>query len=175
MMSTGSITDVFLLRMNGRPHGFSLVEVLVAIAVVGILAAVALPSIGRVGPSSKATVARELVETLNTAVIKYSQLNGAAIRRVSANNASGAEELAIVRALQWDSSTDPDPGAPYLRVHYNPVASTSSSDYRAVWNGVFFELKSPGEAGGGLLVDFDGSDLGTVATFPQGYVPLSGF
>jgi prepilin-type N-terminal cleavage/methylation domain-containing protein len=156
-------------------RGMSLVEMLVAIAVVGILAAVALPSLGRVVPGSKAAIAREVVETLNTAVNKYSQLHGGEIRRVAADGASGAEELAIVRAMQWDSPTDPEPGAPYMRTDYNPATSSSTSDYRAVWNGVFFELKGPGEAGAGLVVDFDGSDVGQPVTFPSGFVPLSGF
>lgn len=156
-------------------RGMSLVEMLVAIAVVGILAAIALPSLGRVVPGSKAAIAREVVETLNTAVNKYSQLHGGEIRRVAANGTSGAEELAIVRAMQWDSPTDPEPGAPYMRTDYNPATSSSTSDYRAVWNGMFFELKGPGEAGAGLVVDFDGSDVGRAVTFPAGFVPLSGF
>lgn len=150
-----------------------MVEVLVTVAVVGILSALALGSIGRILPASRDTVAVNMVETLNLAVSKYVQIHGTDIREVAGDDASGDEEIAVLRALQWDSPTDPDPCAPYMRQDFNPSISASADDYRMIWNGEFFELMKPGIEATGLKVMFDASDLGQPVVFPEGFRPLS--
>lgn len=154
--------------------GFSLAEMLVTIAVMGLLAAVALPSLGRVVPGSKNAIAKEVLESLNSGVSKYSQIHGGEIKAIAGNDASGSEEVGILRALQWKSPTEPDPCAPFMRTDYNPSVSGSLTDYRLVWNGAFFELRLPGVAGTGLRVSFDGSDLKRPVVFASDFVPLSG-
>lgn len=168
-MQTGLTTD----PQRGE-HGFSLLESVVTIMVIGVLAALALGSYHNVLPSSRAVVAKEIVATLNSAVLKYGQLHGNDIQRIAGDPNSADEELAILRALQWNSAIDPDPAAPYFRNDYNPSTSSKSEDYRIVWNGHFFELRQPEEAGDGLLINFDSSDVGQPVQFPNGFVPLSG-
>ncbi len=155
-------------------RGFSFAEVLVTVAVIGVLAAIALPSLGRVVPGSKDAIAREVLETLNVGVLKYSQIHGSDLKSVVVNDSSGAEEIAILRALQWKSPTEPDPGAPYMRTDYNPTVSGSLADHRMVWNGSFFELRFPGATGTGLRVGFSGADLGRPVVFASDYVPFGG-
>jgi hypothetical protein len=155
--------------------GISLLEILITICVVGILAAVGLSAFDKIVPASKSTVAHSIVEALNLGVGGYGQFNGDGIRRVPADGDSAAEELDVLRALQWDSDIEPDPGAPYMRVDYNPSISDEIEDYRIVWNGHFFELREPGIPGVGLKVQFDASDCTTPVAFPQGFVPLSGY
>jgi type II secretory pathway pseudopilin PulG len=151
-----------------------LAETLVTVAIIGILAAVALPSLGRVVPCSKDVIAAEVLETINLSVSKYTQIHGGELKLVVGNDASGSEEVAILRALQWVSPTEPDPGAPFMRTDYNPPISGNRSDHRLVWNGSYFELRLPGVEGTGLKVSFDGSDLKTPVVFASDFVPLSG-
>jgi type II secretory pathway pseudopilin PulG len=169
-MRTVSITE-----SSAGLLGISLLEILITICVVGILAAVGLSAFDKIVPASKATIAQSIVEALNVGVGEYGQFNGDGIRRVPADGDSAAEELDILRALQWDSDTEPDPGAPYMRGDYDPTTSDEIEDYRIVWNGHFFELCEPGLPGVGLKVQFDASDCGTPVAFPQGFVPLSGY
>lgn len=157
------------------PSGISLVEMIVTITVVGILAAAAVGVYDRVLETSQATIAQNHVETLNKAVKKYIQLKDSGIRDVPGNSTSSLEEYDILRALQWahPNTTLRDSGAPYMRPDYDPGLSSSTDEYRAVWNGHFFELKRPGEAGAGIHIVFDGSDLGKTVVFPNNFTPLS--
>jgi len=173
MMPTG-LTIKFdrMRRIRDDRQGFSLTEMLVTVAVVGIVAAVAVTNMGSILPGSKVTVARHVVETLNQGVNGYVQLHGSELRAVVSDDSSGDEELAVLRALQWDSPTDPDPGAPYVRPDYDPSVSGNDEDYRIVWNGEFFEVREPGDAGTGLQVRFDAADLGRMVVFADDFVPL---
>jgi len=155
--------------------GVSLMEMLVVVAVMGILSAVAIPYFDRVYENSRRTVAENTVQTLNDGVKKYIQIQGTGILDVPASGESYAEELDIILALQWDDPNEPANGAPYVQADYGPSGSSSTEDYRAVWNGAFFELVEPGTAGAGLKINFDSSDYGQSVTFAEGYSPLSGY
>src|SRR4051794_27404865 len=96
-----------------RSPGFSVAEVLVVIAVIGILATLALRSIPQVLGSSKSTVARNLVETLNTGVHRFNQTNYELL--LTAVPASGADELSVLRTLQYRDPDTPAIGSPYMR------------------------------------------------------------
>ena len=51
-----------------RRAGFTLIEIIIAISIVGIMAAVAIPSVTRHINEAKLTAARDLVSVVNTAV-----------------------------------------------------------------------------------------------------------
>lgn len=163
--------------MSGRcmNKGISLVEMLVVVAVVGILGAIASGHFGQVVERSRETVARNVLEVLNQGVSRYSQVEGDGLRLVGANDLTSQEEVDILRALQWIDPVQPAPGGAYVRRDYNPGVSASTKDYRAIWNGAYFELRKPGERGAGLVIVFDSSDLNQTVEFPDGYVPLQGY
>lgn len=147
--------------------GVSLVEMVVVIAVVGILAAVAIPSIsGTLGPSKKA-IASNLTETLNGAVHRFNQTNYELL--FTGVSASAQDEMLILRTMQYRDPVDPKPGSPYMRNDWNPATSSSTADYRIIWTGVLYKLLEPGVSGTGLKVNFDASDLGVPFVFPPGF------
>ena len=160
---------------NRTRAGLSLVNVLTTIAVIGISGAAAVATYDRVFQKSKEAVSTNTVETINQSVTKYIQLAGTALYDKAPSDSSFVEEFQILRALQWDDPADHDPGTPYLRNDYNPPGSDNASDYRAVWNGSYFEVRVPGEVGAGLKIMFDGSDFGTPYNFPDGFVPLTSY
>jgi type IV pilus assembly protein PilE len=150
-----------------RARGFTLMELVVTVSVVGLLAAVAIPSYSGYYSATESTVARNLVETLNGAVHRFNECNYEL--NVPAVASSTTDEMSIVRTLQYRNPTNPVVGSPYLKTDWNPVASSSSNDYRIVWAGTLFQLLSPGQTGTGLKVQCDGGDIGAPYVFPPGF------
>ena len=150
-------------------HGFSLVELVVTIAVMGILASIGIGAYSKLIENVREAVAWDKAEILNLGLKKYSQM--VHDMTTAADPSSTDDEFLVLRSLQWKHPTEPSVGAPYARVDYNPVASSSSDDYRLRWNGFVFEVLNPGDAGSGLKVCDDGSDLTTNYSFPDAYVP----
>lgn len=152
---------------------FSLVEVLATIAVIGIVAAIAVPSVGKVVEGSRRGVAGNIIETLNKATREFSHSQWD-LRSVPVP-ATGGDELLILRTLQW---RDPNPSGelnvpgPFMRTDWNPSTSTSDQDYRAEWTGGSWRLLEPGSGGAGLKIIFDGSDLGTPYVHSPGFTPV---
>ncbi len=149
--------------------GFSLTEMVVTVAIMGILSAVAVVSFSNTKQGTGDAVAKELVETLNLGLKKFSQINYEF--SLAAADAASTDEFLVLRSLQWRDPLDPSPGAPYVRPNFNPVASSSLDDYRVRWNGRVFTLVPPKTAGTGLKVDFQAGDYGANYTFPTGYAP----
>jgi prepilin-type N-terminal cleavage/methylation domain-containing protein len=147
--------------------GFSLAEVLTVIAVIGILAAVAIPQISGVLSPSKTAIARNLVETLNGAVHRFNQTNYELL--FTGVSVSGQDEMLILRTMQYRNPDNPAPGSPYMRSDWNPAISSSTADHRLMWSGTLYRLLEPGQSGTGLKVNFDGSDLGVPFIFPPGF------
>lgn len=154
-------------------RAFSMVEALTTIAIIGILAAIAIPSIGTVTEGSRRGVATNVLETLNKATKEFS--HSQYDLRVTPNPATGGDELLILRTLQW---RDPNPSGelnvpgPFMRTNWNPTPSTSDQDYRVEWTGSSWRLLQPGTAGAGLKIAFDGSDLGDSYIHAPDFQPI---
>jgi prepilin-type N-terminal cleavage/methylation domain-containing protein len=154
-------------RPRHLARGFTLAEMLTVVAILGVMAAVAIPKFGAVLGPSKETVARNLLETLNSAVHRFNQTNYELL--FTGISVSGQDEMLILRTMQYRNPDNPAPGSPYMRVDWNPQSSSSTADYRLMWMGNLYKLLLPGESGTGLKVDFDGGDLGVPFVFPPGF------
>jgi len=69
--------------MSNRSHAFSLVEVLAAVAIIGVVTFLAMPNIVQMKQDSEDNLARARAETLNMAIASYIQANGAAAAQTS--------------------------------------------------------------------------------------------
>lgn len=156
-------------RLLGSPHpAFSITEMVMAIAIMGIIAAIVISGYGDLQESSRTTLANERVEMLNRAMSSYAIAN----REIVGTPLIGSDqdEQLILMTLQMREA-----GAltgPFVTPTYLPVGSSNPNDYRMRFNGVRFELIPPGTAGTGLRVDFDGSDFGPARVFPPNFKPF---
>lgn len=153
-----------------KNRGFSIVELMIVVAMLGIITSIAVPQLGGVLSNSKEVLVKDFVESLNKAVKKHSQLNYDI--KISRDDSLAGEEISIIRTLQWRDATALAPGAPFLRQDWHPIVSSSVSDFRLQWNGNDFVVIWPGEVGVGVWVKFDGSDYGINYEFPKNYVPI---
>jgi len=150
-------------------RAYSVGEVMVVVGILGILAAIAIPSLTSAILPSKQLLAQNIVESLNQSVIRFNASNYELLFPGVAP--SGQDEMLILRTMQFK---DPDPnkakiGAPYVRDDWNPDISNSTQDFRVVWMGNLFKLAPPGTAGTGIKVKFDASDITTPFVFPPGF------
>lgn len=157
------------LTVAGR-RAFTLTELIVTVAIVGLLASIAIPIYSNVRDASEKAVAEDHVEALNRAVNTYSQTCWKL--PVAANAASTADELLVLRSLQYQfPAASLKLGSPYFDTKYDPPSSSNSSHLRIRWNGKSFELLPPGSAGTGLRYA-SGTDYKKVpVSFPNGYKP----
>lgn len=156
---------------KSKLHAFSLVEVIVMVAVVGILSGIAIGSVGKITKASKETVAQNLVETLNNATKEFGHAQYVLVS--DGENTNSTDEVDILRTLQWkDPGIELGIAGPFMRGDWIPASSSSNDDYRAVWAGSFWKLARPGEAGAGLKVDFEAKDLGTTFNHPSDFTPV---
>lgn len=158
----------YLRSKRSVSSGFSLTEVIVSIAVIALLAAVAIPNFFGALSGSRKGVAVNLQESLNTALAHFSQANYEIV--VTAVAGSTAEEMSVIRTLQYQDPVYPSPGSPYLRQDWNPVATTNTTEFRLVWAGRLFRLLEPGTPGLGLKVDRNGADYGADFVHPPNFV-----
>jgi len=156
-----------------KASAFSLVEVLATVAAIGIISAIAIPSVGRIVEGSRRGVAENLVQTLNKATRQFGHSQWDL--RSAPVPASGGDELLLLRTLQWrDTRPNSELNAPgpFMKTDWNPTTSTSADDYRAEWTGSSWRLLEPGTTGAGLKIVFDGSDLGTPYVHGNGFTPV---
>ncbi len=162
------------MKFNSKASsaGISLVEIVITIAVLGILSSMAVPAYHRVISGSSATVASNLVETLNGATKKFSHSQWDLIYTAKPTQAS--DELYVLRTLQWkdpDATGELNPHGPFMTPNWSPATSSSDEDYRAEWTGSMWRLLEPGESGTGLKLALDANDVGTGYTFPKDFKP----
>ena len=133
---------------HAAPRGFSLTEILVSIAVIGILSAIAIPSISHISETSKVEVANTIVTTMNRAVTGYRQC-GSEIT-INANADASADEVSVMALLTTrDAGVT---GTPFLQGPWPSTGSSDTSTYRARWNGRFFEVIPAKSDGIGLFI-----------------------
>lgn len=150
-------------------RGFSMTEMVWVVAIMGILAAVVITSIGQVIKGSELTAATQKMEMLNTALANYAQTGQEIL--YTPMPGSAADETVVLRYLQGRSPTNPQAGSPFVSPNYQPVGSSNPDDYRLVWMGSQYALLTPGQAGTGLKVPFDGSDIGAAWVQPPSWQP----
>ena len=156
--------------------GFSLVEIVAVVAILGILASVGIGVYGKITTGAQSNVAINLTETLNGATRKYSHANWDL--QLTAVNDSTNDEFRILRTLQWrepDGASDElIPKGPFMPPDWNPTASSSTDDYRIQWTGSLWKLLYPGDTGAGLKVTYDGGSdiLGKNYEFPDDFAPV---
>lgn len=162
---------MIILPASQQRRAFSLPEILMVMAVIGVLTAMAIPAYTGITSKAQDAEAGDFVESLNRAVLRYSQANWD--MPTAADNSATTDEFVVLRSLQyaWPKSAL-KPGSPYFPATYNPSASTDSSQYRVRWNGRTFELLKPATSGSGLLKTFSGADYTAASyVFPSGYMP----
>jgi prepilin-type N-terminal cleavage/methylation domain-containing protein len=153
-----------------RRSAFSLTELVITVAIIGVMASIAIPVYSNVMEKSRRAIAQDHVELLNRAVANFShacwKLPTAAVASDS------ADEFTVLRSLQWHFPVAQlKLGSPYFDPKYNPAASSSTSEYRIRWNGRSFELIDKGEAGTGMRFN-SGRDYSTTPySFPSDYRP----
>ncbi len=152
---------------SSSQRGFSLVEMIVTIAVLGVLASVGVMSLTSVSASSKAVVARNLVETLNTGIHRFNESNYELY--YNPLSFSAQDEMVVLRTMQYRDPNHPAIGSPYVRPDFNPTTTNSTTEYRVMWTGTLYKLLPPGTAGYGLKVVYDASDITTPYAFPAGF------
>ena len=91
---------------------FSIVELLVVVAMICIITSIAIPQLGGVLPNSKDILAAEFVEKINRSLKKHNQSNYKI--RYPQDDLIAGDEMLIVRTLQWRNHKSPTPGSPYL-------------------------------------------------------------
>ncbi|HEY8899537.1 MAG TPA: prepilin-type N-terminal cleavage/methylation domain-containing protein [Chthoniobacterales bacterium] len=158
---------------RSRLRAFSLPEMVVVIALIGILAAIAIQGFSGTSTAARETVARDNLQLLNRGLLHFNQTNWDVV--LNRNDSSTADELAILRTLQWrnpDPSTPGAPGAPYVPQNFSDTTSSSTDDYRIQWNGYAFELIRPGTVGMGLLTGERNPGSASSYSFPSDYQPL---
>lgn len=158
-----------LSRRAGK-NAMSLVEIMVVVSTLAVLAAVLIPFVLNVIPSTKSTVATTNLEQLNRAVLKFNHANWELVLATDAG--SSEDESDIFRTLQYRAASNPSPGAPYLDPTLAFVSSSDEQTYRAAWNGRMFEMLAPGESGDGLDLSGMVSGTRTAATFAANYQPV---
>lgn len=159
-----------------RNEGFSLVEIVIVITIIGILSSVGIGVFGKITDGARSGVATNLAETLNQATRKFSHANWDL--HLAPDNSGADDEFRILRTLQWrapdNASDELLPKGPFMRPDWNPVASDSTDDFRLQWTGTLWKLLTPGVAGSGLKVNFDGGSDITAANyeFPEDFAPV---
>ena len=154
---------------SGR-GGFSLTEIVVTVAVLGVLTSIAVTSFSNSSDVAKRTVVVDHVELLNRALAAYSQNCWKMPTAAAAGDTT--DEFKVLRSLQWTfPPSQLKIGSPYFDPKYSPSASSNTNDFRIRWNGVTFEVLDPGQSGTGLKFGGGNDFAKTPYSFPSDYKP----
>ena len=157
-------------RRLTKRAAFSLTELIITIAVIGVVASVAVVTYGNVMERSRRAVATDHLEQLNRAVANFS--HACWKFPTAAVPGDTTDEYAVLRSLQWKfPAAQLKLGSPYFDPKYDPVASSNATEYRLRWNGRSFELIDRGQNGTGLRFNSGKDFKSTPYSFPSGYKP----
>jgi prepilin-type N-terminal cleavage/methylation domain-containing protein len=150
-----------------KPLGFSMPEMVVTISIIGVLAAIIVVSMSDMVGNGKVVLAYQRMEMLNSGLNQMA-MNGRQIA-TAPQLTSALDENLVVMTLQMRNEMLV--GSPYVVPTYLPKASSDGTTFRLRFTGHRFELLLPGQAGTGLKVEFDGSDMGPARVFPANFRP----
>lgn len=121
----------------GPGHAFSLVEVLAAITIIGIIAFLAVPNIVRVKQDGEDNLARARAETLNMAMAAYVQAVGTNTAQSNWAAANSDGRYLLIRQYIAFSETNLSSFSPsgYTIALTNPTISPLTSQSKAVVTG----------------------------------------
>ena len=118
--------------------------------------------------NSQTVLAGHRQELLNTALNQMAMCG----RHVSNSPqlTSASDEELIVMTLQMRDENLV--GSPFVTPSYLPKSSSDPTTFRLRYTGLRFELLAPSQAGVGLKIEFDGSDMGPARVFPPNFRPF---
>lgn len=156
------------LKPKNSLQGFSMVEMVTIVSIIGIITAIIIPSMSGLSSNSKTVLAQNRQELLNTALNQMA-MSGRQVPNSPQLTSSRDEEL-VVMTLQIRNENLV--GSPFLTPSYAPKGSSDPTTYRLRFTGLRFELLVPPLVGTGIKIEFDGSDMGPPRNFPPNFRPF---
>jgi len=145
------------IRSGKRDHGFTLIELMIVVAIIGILAAIAIPNFVKFQLRSKASEGRINLAGIRTAEASYFSESGSYVAWASAPLASGAPPG--TSKLDWPACSNfpPSPGDPgFCFVGWRPEGDVYFN-YAVVTNGLSTISGAQYFAGAESDIDGDGA------------------
>src|SRR5690554_6584334 len=87
-MTTLEVDNMQKIQMNKGQQGFTLIKLMIVVAIIGILAAVAIPAYQDYTARAQAAEAAQLLAGLKTPIVEYYNTNGAIPDRSKFGNAT---------------------------------------------------------------------------------------
>jgi prepilin-type N-terminal cleavage/methylation domain-containing protein len=146
--------------MRNREKGFSLIELLVVVAIIMVIVAMALPRITNIRMSANETSAAVSLRTLNTACVTYQTLYGSyppSLSSLGPGTAQNASSADVIDANLASGSKD--------GYHFAYSAGSKDSNGRVNSYSILAEPITPGTTG---MRSFYGDQSGTIRASSAG-------
>ena len=141
-----------------KQQGFTLIELMIVVAIIGILAAIAIPAYQDYTVRAKVSELISMADSPKTAITEYYQTEGKFPSTASDAGFDTNVSSKYVSGIAWDSANDE------LKVTAQSINSSVNSQVLA------FKAES---AGGGVLKWTCGYGVGSDTTIPGKYLPSS--
>jgi type IV pilus assembly protein PilA len=130
-------------RMAKEESGFTLIELLVVMLILGLLAAIAIPSFFNQRDKARDADAKEAVRTAQTSIETYATDNGGAYTGANAGILEGIEETLVPANLTTVTVPSPDE----YTVGVTSDTGTEFTIQRQTSGAVILDCSDPGEGG----------------------------